>query len=84
MKEVMLMDKTVENRFAPASDRHRRVALGISEAQLANEVGVSVARLHEYEARPATGYDVALHLRINQVLDRCERRQKGRNDYWII
>jgi len=77
------MQKPIENRFAPASDRHRRVALGISEAQLANEVGISVQRLHEYEARPDEEYDVALHLRINQVLDRCEKRQKGRNDFWI-
>ena len=79
-----MMEKLVKNRFAPASDRHRRVTLGISEAQLANEVGVSVERLHEYEARPADEYDVALHLRINQVLDRCEKRQKGRNDFWVI
>lgn len=78
------MEKPVENRFTPGSDRHRRVALGISEAQLANEVGISVKSLHEYEARPANQYDVALHLRINQVLDRCERRQKGRNDFWVI
>jgi predicted transcriptional regulator len=79
-----MMEKPVENRFSPASDRHRRVALGISEGELANEAGVSVARLHEYEARPDGEYDVALHLRINQVLDRFERRQKGRNDFWII
>ncbi|MGE3876707.1 MAG: hypothetical protein AB7F74_27440 [Parvibaculaceae bacterium] len=79
-----MMESSVENRFAPASDRHRRLALGISEAQLANEVGISTARLHEYEARPADEYDVALHLRISQVLDRCERRQNGQNDYWII
>jgi len=79
-----MVEKPVENRFAPASDRHRRVALGVSEAQLANEVGISVERLHEYEARPADEYDVALHLRINQVLDRCEKRQKGQSDFWII
>ncbi|WP_162918708.1 hypothetical protein [Taklimakanibacter deserti] len=79
-----MMDKPVENRFSPASDRHRRVGLGISEAQLANEVGISVARLHEYEARPADAYDIGLHLRISQVLDRCERRQKGQNDFWLI
>jgi hypothetical protein len=79
-----MMEKLVENRFAPASDRHRRVTLGISEGQLASEVGISVERLHEYEARPANEYDVALHLRISQVLDRCERRQKGRNEFWVI
>jgi hypothetical protein len=79
-----MMDDLLENRFSPASDRHRRVTLGITEAQLANEVGVSVARLHDYEARPADHYDVALHLRINQVLDRCEKRQKGQNDFWVI
>jgi hypothetical protein len=78
------MDKIVRNRFSPASDRHRRVTLGISEAQLANEVGISVSRLHDYEAQPADHYDVALHLRINQILDRCEKRQKGQNDFWVI
>ncbi|TMJ33859.1 MAG: hypothetical protein E6G87_15115 [Alphaproteobacteria bacterium] len=78
------MEKPAENRFSPTSDRHRRVALGISEGELASEAGISVARLHEYEARSADEYDVELHLRINQVLDRFEKRQKGRNDFWVI
>ena len=78
------MEKPVENRFSPASDRHRRVALGISEGELANEAGISVARLHEYEARAAGEYDIDLHLRISLILDRCERRQKGQNDFWLI
>ncbi len=78
------MEKPVENRFSPASDRHRRVALGISEGELANEAGISVACLHEYEARAAGEYDIDLHLRISLVLDRCERRQKGQNDFWLI
>lgn len=74
----------VENRFSPSADRHRRVNLGVSEGELASESGLTVEELRAYEARTADSYDVALHLRISQVLDRFERRQKGFSGYGLI
>jgi transcriptional regulator with XRE-family HTH domain len=74
----------VENHFSPTADRHRRVALGVSEGELASESGLTVEELRAYEARSAESYDVALHLRISQILDRFERRQKGLTGYGLI
>lgn len=79
-----MSERSVENRFSPASDRHRRVVLGVTEGELASESGLSVEELRAYEARTADSYDVALHLRINQILDRFERRQKGQSSYGLI
>lgn len=79
-----MSDRPVENRFSPTADRHRRVALGVSEGELANESGLTVEELRAYEARGADSYDVALHLRISQILDRFERRQKGLSGYGLI
>lgn len=75
---------SLQNRFSPSSDRHRRVTLGVSEGELASESGLTVEELRAYEARSADSYDVALHLRISQILDRFERRQKGQTGYGLI
>lgn len=77
-------DKSFENPFSPAADRHRRVALGVTEGELAGESGLSVAELRAYENRGDDSYDVAIHMRISQVLDRFERRQKGQESYGVI
>lgn len=77
-------EKSVENRFSPASDRHRRVVLGVTEGELASESGLSVEELRAYEARTGDSYDIALHLRISEILDRFERRQKGKASYGLI
>lgn len=77
-------DRPMENRFSPTADRHRPVALGVSEGQLASESGLTVEELRAYEARSAESYDAALHLRISQILDRFERRQKGLTGYGLI
>lgn len=79
-----MSEKFVENRFSPASDRHRRVSLGVTEGELASESGLSVEELRAYEARTADSYDIALHMRINQILDRFERRKKGQTSYGLI
>jgi hypothetical protein len=79
-----MSDRSVENRFSPTADRHRRVSLGVSEGELASESGLTVEELRAYEARTADSYDVALHLRISQILDRFERRQKGLTGYGLI
>ena len=77
-------DKSVDNPFSPAADRLRRVALGVTEGELAGESGLSVEELRAYENRSADSFDVATHLRISQVLDRFERRQKGKESYGLI
>ena len=77
-------ERTVENHFSPTTDRHRRIALGVSEGELASETGLSVEELRAYEARSADSYDVDLHLRISQILDRFERRQKTLSGYGLI
>lgn len=79
-----MSEKSVENRFSPASDRHRRVVLGVTEGELASESGLSVEELRAYEARAAGDYDVTLHLRINEILDRFERRQRGQASFGLI
>lgn len=79
-----MSDRSVENRFSPTADRHRRVSLGVSEGELASESGLTVEELRAYEARTADSYDVALHLRISQILDRFERRQRGLTGYGLI
>ncbi len=79
-----MSDRPVENRFSPTADRHRRVSLGVSEGELASESGLTVEELRAYEARTADSYDVTLHLRISQILDRFERRQKGLTGYGLI
>jgi len=66
------------------ADRLRRVALGVTEGQLASEAGLSLEELRAYENRGDDNYDVAVHLRISQVLDRFERRQKGKESYGLI
>ena len=81
--ERLMPDKSVD-RFSPAFDRHRRVALGITEGQLASEAGLTVEELRAYEGRPPDSYDTALHLRVSEVLDRFERRQKGQASYGLI
>lgn len=77
-------ERSIENRFSPAFDRHRRVTLGVTEGELASESGLSVEELRAYEARTPESYDVALHLRISQILDRFENRQKGKASYGLI
>lgn len=72
------------NLLSPASDRHRRVVLGVTEGELASESGLNLDELRAYEARTANSYDITLHLRINQILDRFERRQKGKSSYGVI
>ncbi|MFZ5675832.1 MAG: hypothetical protein ACOZAM_22970 [Pseudomonadota bacterium] len=79
-----MSERSLENRFSPSSDRHRRVTLGVSEGELASESGLTVEELRAYEARSADSYDVTLHLRISQILDRFERRQKGLTGYGLI
>ena len=79
-----MSERFLENRFSPSSDRHRRVTLGVSEGELASESGLTVEELRAYEARSADSDDVALHLRISQILDRFERRQKGQTGYGLI
>lgn len=79
-----MSDRTLENRFSPAADRHRRVALNVTEGELAGESGLTVEELRAYEARTAEDYNISLHWRISQILDRFERRKKGQASYGIF